>query len=192
MKLNEEEFIKKVYSTSKEQKEKTSKILNKRLAKEEKRISEINSLIRKLYEDNVSGKLSNKHFDMMLKDFEKEQAVLEKSIEQAEETLRDFEEDTIRADKFIALVKKYTDFSELTTPMINEFVDKILVHEGIWENYERTQEVEIYLNFIGKFEMPKKEPTKEELEELEKLRKKREKKREYNYRYMKKLKGKTK
>ena len=192
MKLNEEEFIKKVYSTSKEQKEKTSKILNKRLAKEEKRISEINSLIRKLYEDNVSGKLSNKHFDMMLKDFEKEQTVLEKSIEQAEETLRDFEEDTIRADKFIALVKKYTDFSELTTPMINEFVDKILVHEGIWENYERTQEVEIYLNFIGKFEMPKKEPTKEELEELEKLRKKREKKREYNYRYMKKLKGKTK
>ena len=178
VKLNEEEFIKKVYSTSKEQ--------------QEKRISEINSLIRKLYEDNVSGKLSNKHFDMMLKDFEKEQAVLEKSIEQAEETLRDFEEDTIRADKFIALVKKYTDFSELTTPMINEFVDKILVHEGIWENYERTQEVEIYLNFIGKFEMPKKEPTKEELEELEKLRKKREKKREYNYRYMKKLKGKTK
>lgn len=192
VKLNEEEFIKKVYSTSKEQQEKTSKILKKRLAKEEKRISEINSLIRKLYEDNVSGKLSNKHFDMMLKDFEKEQAVLEKSIGQAEETLRDFEEDTIRADKFIALVKKYTDFSELTTPMINEFVDKILVHEGIWENYERTQEVEIYLNFIGKFEMPKKEPTKEELEELEKLRKKREKKREYNYRYMKKLKGKTK
>ena len=63
---------------------------------------------------------------------------IEKSIEQAEETLRDFEEDTIRADKFIALVKKYTDFSELTTPMINELVDKILVHEGIWENYERT------------------------------------------------------
>lgn len=83
VKLNEEEFIKKVYSTSKEQQEKTSKILKKRLAKEEKRISEINSLIRKLYEDNVSGKLSNKHFDMMLKDFEKEQAVLEKSIEQA-------------------------------------------------------------------------------------------------------------
>ena len=173
VKLNEEEFIKKVYSTSKEQQEKTSKILKKRLAKEEKRISEINSLIRKLYEDNVSGKLSNKHFDMMLKDFETEQTALEKSIEQTKDTLRDFEEDSIRADKFIALVKKYTDFSELTTQMINEFVDKIVVHEGKWENCERTQEVEIYLNFIGKCEMPKKEPTKEELEELEKLRKKR-------------------
>ena len=59
---------------------------------------------------------------------------------------------------------------------------------GIQANYERTQEVEIFVNFIGKFEMPKKEPVKEELEELEKLRKKREKKREYNYRYMRKLK----
>lgn len=107
---------------------------------------------------------------------------------QTKDTLRDFEEDSIRADKFIALVKKYTDFSELTPQMINEFVDKIVVHEGKWENCERAQEVEIYLNFIGKFEMPKKEPTKEELEELEKLRKKREKKREYNYRYMQKLK----
>ena len=191
VKLNEEDFIKKVYSTSKEQQEKTSKLLKKRLAKEETRITEINSLIRKLYEDNVSGKLSNKHFDMMLKDFEKEQTALEKSIEHSKSILKDFEEDGIRADKFISLVKKYTDFSELTTPMINEFVDKILVHEGQWENYERIQEVEIYLNFIGKFELPQKEAkelTHEELEELEKLRKKREKKREYNYRYMKKLK----
>ena len=111
---------------------------------------------------------------------------------QTKDTLRDFEEDSIRADKFIALVKKYTDFSELTPQMINEFVDKIVVHEGKWENCERTQEVEIYLNFIGKFEIPKKEPTKEELEELEKLRKKREKKREYNYRYMKKVKERMK
>jgi len=188
VKLNEEEFIKKVYRASKEQQEKTSKLLKKRLAKEEKRISEINSLIRKLYEDNVSGKLSNKHFDMMLKDFETEQTALERLIEQTKDTLRDFEEDSIRADKFIALVKKYTDFSELTTQMINEFVDKIVVHEGKWKNCERTQEVEIYLNFIGKFEMPKKEPTKEELEELEELKKKREKKRAYNYRYMKKVK----
>ena len=58
--------------------------------------------------------------------------------------------------------------------------------------YGKTMREHRKLNFIGKFEMPKKEPTKEELEELEKLRKKREKKREYNYRYMKKLKGKTK
>ena len=67
---------------------------------------------------------------MRLKDFEKEQTALEKSTEQTKDTLRDFEEDSARADKFIALVKQYTAFSELTTLMINEFVDKIVVHEG--------------------------------------------------------------
>ena len=67
---------------------------------------------------------------MRLKDFEKEQIALEKSTEQTKDTLRDFEEDSVRADKFIALVKQYTAFSELTTLMINEFVDKIVVHEG--------------------------------------------------------------
>ena len=76
--------------------------------------------------------------------------------------------------------------------MINEFVDKIMVHDGKWDNYERTQEVEIYLIFIGKFELPQEEPkelTQEELDELEKLRKKREKKGEYNYRYLEKKKA---
>ena len=67
---------------------------------------------------------------MRLKDFEKEQTALEKSTEQTKDTLRDFEEDSVRTDKFIALVKQYTAFSELTTLMINEFVDKIVVHEG--------------------------------------------------------------
>ena len=67
---------------------------------------------------------------MRLKDFEKEQTALEKSTEQTKDTLRDFEEDSVRADKFIALVKQYTAFSELTTLMINEFVDKIVVPEG--------------------------------------------------------------
>ena len=84
----------------------------------------------------------------------KEQMELDKSIELSKSILKNFEEDSIRADKFISLVKKYTVFSELRTPMINEFVDKILVHDGKWDNYERTQEVEIYLNFIGKFELP--------------------------------------
>ena len=71
---------------------------------------------------------------MMLKDFEKEQTALEKSTEQTKDTLRDFEEDSTRADKYIALVKQYTDFSEHTTQMINEFIDKIVVHEGNWKN----------------------------------------------------------
>ena len=81
------------------------------------------------------------------------------------------------------LARKYTDFSELTTPMINEFVDKILVHEAERVNGERVQEVEIYLKFIGKIEIPVQEPTPEEIAALEALKKKRAKKNEYTKRY---------
>ena len=100
--------------------------------------------------------------------------------EQAE--LDAFNADTDRADQFLELVKRYTDFSVLTTPMIFEFVDKIVVHAPDRSSGERMQEVDIYLKFIGKFDVPIPEPTPEELAEQERLRKKREKQREYSRR----------
>ena len=100
--------------------------------------------------------------------------------EQAE--LDAFNADTDRADQFLELVKRYTDFSVLTTPMILEFVDKIVVHAPDRSSGERVQEVDIYLKFIGKFDVPIPEPTPEELAEQEKLRQKREKQREYSRR----------
>ena len=84
-----------------------------------------------------------------------------------------FEADTTKVDQFLALARKYTDFSVLTTPMIYEFVDKILVHAPDRSTGDRTQEVDIYLKFIGKFDVPLPEPTAEELAEMEKQRKQR-------------------
>ena len=86
-------------------------------------------------------------------------------------------------EQFLALAKKYRDFTELTTPMINEFIDRILVHAPTKDEYgDRCQEVEIYLNFIGRFEVPTPEPTPEELAQLEAERKKRAANREKYYR----------
>ena len=87
---------------------------------------------------------------------------------------------------FFCRKKERKSFSELTTPMLNEFVEKILVHEADYSSGERVQEVEIYLNFIGKFELPVKEPTAEEIAEHKKLKARRTKKAEYNRRYMEK------
>ena len=84
-----------------------------------------------------------------------------------------FTTDKDRAQQFLSIPKRYTDFSQLTTPMINEFVDKILVHAPEKIDGERTMEIEIYLKFIGKFEIPMPEPTPEELADEEKVRKKR-------------------
>jgi hypothetical protein len=77
--------------------------------------------------------------------------------------LDQFEKDGERADKFIGLVRRYTNFDELTASMLNEFVEKILVHEAevARKGHRRRQKVEIYLNFIGKFDVPgheEKEP----------------------------------
>lgn len=192
VKLDEQKFIKQVFNNTAEQHKKDTKLLKQKIAKENRRVAELNKLIKKLYEDNVSGKLSDKRFEIMIQDFEDDQAQLEQSIEQAETSLKQLDKESFSANKFLELIRKYTDLSELTTPMINEFVDKILVHEGKKENYQRTQEIEIYLNFIGKFELPKKEIklTEAEILEQQELEKKRAKKREYNYRYMKKRKEK--
>ena len=143
---NEEEFINRIYSSSRD-----------------KQKESIRSLKRKIAQDTI-----------------------EISMENAKAEIEKYESDTVRADKFIELVKRYMDFSELTTPMLNEFVEKILVHEADYSSGERVQEVEIYLNFIGKFELPVKEPTAEEIAEHEKLKVRRAKKAEYNRRYMEK------
>ena len=183
---NEEKFINRIYSSSRDKQKESIKSLKRKIAQDTKRVNELNMLMKKLYEDNISGKLSDKRFEFMLSEFENEQDTLEISMENAKAEIEKYESDTVRADKFIELVKRYTDFSELTTPMLNEFVEKILVHEADYSSGERVQEVEIYLNFIGKFELPVKEPTAEEIAEHEKLKARRAKKAEYNRRYMEK------
>ena len=127
-------------------------------------------LIKKLYETYVMGKLEEKRFELLCAEYEKEQAELEQLLASEQAQLDQFLEDTDRASHFLALAQKYTDFTELTAPMIHEFVEKILVHAPDRSTGERVQEIEIYLNFIGKFEVPMPEPTEEELAAEEKCR----------------------
>lgn len=96
---------------------------------------------------------------------------MEEAIVKAQAELDAFNEDTEKAGQFLALAKKYTDFTELTTPMLHEFIDRILVHAPDRSSGEREQEVEIYLKFIGRFDVPLPEPTPEELADEERRRK---------------------
>ncbi len=135
-----------------------------------------------MYEDNVSGKLSDKRFEMLSSDYEKEYAELEEYLISAKEQLNTAKIEAESADKFIASVHKYTDFSELTTPMIHEFIDKIVVHEADKSTGERIQEIEIYLKYVGKLDVPMPELTPEEFAEEERKRRKRAWNRTYNRR----------
>ena len=129
------------------------------------------------------GKIPEKRFDALSAEYEKEQTAPEESVAKAKAEFADYEADTVRVDKFMELARKYADFSELTAPMINEFVEKIPVHEGDRSGGERMREVEIYLKFIGKFKISAPEPTPEELGEQEELRRQRELARERASRY---------
>ena len=100
------------------------------------------------------------------------------SVAEAEQRVSSFEEDTVRVEQFMELARKYTGFSELTTMMINEFIDKIIVHAPERIDGDRVQEVEIYLKFIGHFELPAPELTEEEIQRQEFLKKERARSRE--------------
>lgn len=190
VKTNEAEFIKQVRETSAVKQDEAAKSHKKRIAKEQKRVVELNTIIKKLYEDSTTGKLTDKRFELLSADYEREQAELEQSIEALQAELDSFNADSVKADKFIELVKKYTDFSELTPTMIHEFIEKIVVHEADKSSGERQQQVDIYLNFIGKFDVPMPEPTAEEIEAEEKAFRKREQRREAQRRYAAKQKQK--
>ena len=88
------------------------------------------SFLKKVYEDNALGRLPDKRYEMLSAGYEKEQAELEQSIKACREQLTQYDEDTDRTEEFLALVHKYTDITELTPVIINEFVDKILVHKA--------------------------------------------------------------
>ncbi len=132
------------------------KAQKKRLAVCEKRAADLETLIRKIYEDNALGKLPDKRYEALNAQYEKEQEELEREIPGLRAAVERFEGGSERAGRFMALVKRYEDFSELTTPMLNEFVEKIIVHERDRKGcIDTTQKVEIHLNFIGQFTVPK-------------------------------------
>ena len=168
--MNEEEFSRKVREESEIRQMDAAKALKRKIDKNKRRSSELDELIRKLYESYALGKLSEKRFETLSRGYEQEQAELETSIEADEKNLNAYETDTDRVSQFLALARKYTDFSELTTPMIYEFIDKIVVYAPEKLNGERTQNVDIYLKYIGKFDVPTSEPTQEELAEQASLR----------------------
>lgn len=107
-------------------------------------------------------------------------------LKDAEQELSSIEAHSLNGERFIKLAKKYTDFSKLTPPIINEFIDRVLVHEAEGIGAYRTQEVEIYLDYIGNFVVPQEEVvlTEEEREQQAKEAEKLRKKRESNRRYM--------
>ena len=175
---NQEEFAAKVRAASELRQKEAAKDTKRRLNRDRKRIDELDNIIKKLYESFAVGRITDERFDTLLVEYEAEQKELQASVKADEERLSSFEEDTARVEQFMELARKYTDFSELTTPMINEFIEKIIIHAPEKLDGDRIQEIEIYLKFIGHFELPAPELTAEEIKRQEQLKRHRIRSRE--------------
>lgn len=192
VRMDERAFVESIRSASEIWEQSEAKKLKAALKHQEKRYAELDILLKKVYEDNALGRLPDKRYEMLSAGYEKEQAELEQSIKACREQLTQYDEDTDRTEEFLALVHKYTDITELTPVIINEFVDKILVHKAEKIDGERVMEIEIYLNFIGKVELPAQELTKEELAEIKEKQRLRERNAMYQRRRRAKFMPKTK
>ena len=157
-----------------------------RLATAKQRVSELEVLLCKIYEDNILGKLSDSRYATLDAQYEKEQSELTAEISDLEKAIKSYEKHEKDADRFIALIDKYENFDKLTIAMLNEFIEKILVHERDRKgSIQTTQEVEIYFNFVGRFVPPAFGEAELTPEELEEIRKREERKDRLHQNYLK-------
>ena len=180
------EFVRVVQEAQSSQQTAEVKKQRTRLATAKQRVSELEVLLCKIYEDNILGKLSDSRYATLDAQYEKEQSELTAEISVLEKAIKSYEKHEKDADRFIALIDKYENFDKLTIAMLNEFIEKILVHERDRKgSIQTTQEVEIYFNFVGRFVPPAFGEVELTPEELEEIRKREERKDRLHQNYLK-------
>ena len=126
------------------------------------RVSRLDGIIKKLYEDNIDGKISDERFSKMTASYEQEQTALEARVTELSNMISAANAKTDAAESFLKMVRDTTEVRELTASIIREFVDKIYVHQAQMFQGHRVQIIDIAWNFIGIFDPPESdlEPTK--------------------------------
>jgi len=145
----EDEFVRRVMEQDMARTKKELTAKRKELDKSNRRISELDGLFKRLYEDNVGGRLSDERFEKLSVDYESEQKQLTERAAVLETELAEQGEKAANVGKFLAIVRKYTDIQELTPTLLREFIDKIVVHEPDRSSGKREQKIDIHYNFVG-------------------------------------------
>lgn len=156
--LDQEAFLKKLEQQSQAQFSKDNKRQQLKLQKDEYRFKEIDRIIQQLYEDNLLGKISDERFVKLSQSYEEEQCQLQTSISDLTEKLAKQQEDSLNISKFMARISKYTELPKLTVEIVNELIDKIVIHKPTSTKRNRIIQIDIYYNFIGKLNNEKSEP----------------------------------
>ena len=176
---NEAEFIDQLRAVWNEHQTRATNSGQQELAEARKRMSDLDGKIQKLYESALNGLLPERQAQRMIQQYDEEQILLEKRIEELESLVQQDEIKEVDTSRFIALVKKYRDCEELTDTMLYAFIDRIEVHEATGgRTVYRQQKIDIPFNFIGNYYPPEETISEEEriaAIEADQLRKKQEK-----------------
>ncbi len=164
----EKKFAEQMQEKSIDEQRKDLSRKRRELEKIEKRISELDTLFLRIYEDNVSGKLSDERFELMSKTYEAEQAEKKLLAQTLRIELDETKQKTDELEKFISKVKKITEIKKLTPELVHEFISKIVVHAPYRKDKRRHQAIDIYYSGVGIVYIP--EPEESEMMFQEHLR----------------------
>lgn len=144
---HEDDFLKIAAEHSEHKHSEELKAAKKKLAQTDKRIAELDKLFMRLYEDNVSGKISDERFKSMSANYESEQQELKRLSEELGAVIQQAEQKTADAAQFVKAVRKYTEITEVTPEIMHELIEKIVVHAPEKVDGKRTQQIDIYYRF---------------------------------------------
>lgn len=151
---HEDEFLRLVTRNSEKALDRELRDCRKEYEQAKARIAKLDTLIQRIYEDNVEGKISDDRFAKLSGNYEAEQAQLQSRAEELQRFLDDAKEKSLNADHFLALVRKYTDIRELDAEIIREFVERINVFQAEKVDGHRQQRIQIIYNCIGAVDLP--------------------------------------
>ena len=147
VKSNEDEFVRSAIENSVQSQENELKKARKLVKQYEKRVAELDKLFTRLYEDNVSGKISDERFEIMSKGYEDEQADLKAKISELSSVIEEKEQKSADTSQFLEIVRRYTEITELTPEIMHELIEKIVVHAPDKSSGHRVQQIDIYYRF---------------------------------------------
>ena len=150
----EDLFIEEKLATSLEEQRKEDITNKKLLSQYEKRVKDIDNLIQRIYEDNVSGKITDERFATLSLNYEREQKDLKERINELSTTIDKTKQQELDLTNFIDKVKKYTEIKELTPEIVNELIDKIYVYQQTKLNGKKYQQIDIYYAGVGIIGIP--------------------------------------
>ena len=149
----EQEFVQQITDNTLAEQTKAQAAAKRRLEKQTRRIAEIDAIIQRLYEDNISGKLTDERFEKMSAAYEQEQKKLEADTAELRKTVEACESQTINVKSFLKLVRSYIEPEQLTPEVLHMFVEKVIIHEAERADGHRLQQVDIHYNFVGQVDM---------------------------------------